>query len=171
MTEVIHIACKLLHTLKAQSPISSCQHRRTIASEQSLMGTMTRSLYGSRPLLAPMPLGYICIYPGWGLRIGLARIRVSANRWTTRQGVSPLPHATGDVSGGIWRRVCVARSTAVDRPVAHRFCCNCQILFFVVTPLMRFLGEASGRGLIITCGDLAFAAVFAWWLFSSRQLV
>ncbi len=64
----------------------------------------------------------------------------------------------------------LASQPVIDRPLVA-FSALGKTGFFVVVLGCWLLGEAPGRGVIAASGDLAFAAIFAWWLLASRDLV
>jgi hypothetical protein len=70
------------------------------------------------------------------------------------------------VSGGAY--AWLARQPRIDRPLVG-LAAIAKFAFFAITFVLWLAGEAPGRGVIITCGDLFFAMVFTWWLVSSQR--
>ena len=57
----------------------------------------------------------------------------------------------------------LARQPTIDRPLVALSAIG-KAGFFAMTCVLWTLGEASARGVVGATGDLALAAVFAWWL-------
>jgi len=57
----------------------------------------------------------------------------------------------------------LARQPRIDRPLVAMAALGKAGVFAVIL-VCWLLGEAPGRGVLSVSGDLAFAAVFAWWL-------
>lgn len=57
----------------------------------------------------------------------------------------------------------LARQPRIDRPLVA-FAALGKTGFFAVVFVCWLLGEAPARGVLAATGDVAFAAIFAWWL-------
>lgn len=57
----------------------------------------------------------------------------------------------------------LARQARIDRPLVA-FCALGKTGFFAVVLLCWLVGEVPGLSVVTASGDLAFAAIFAWWL-------
>lgn len=62
----------------------------------------------------------------------------------------------------------LARQPHIDRPLVT-FCAVGKAGFFAVVFVCWFFGEAPGLAVLAAVGDLAFAAIFAWWLVTTAD--
>jgi hypothetical protein len=60
----------------------------------------------------------------------------------------------------------LARQPQIDRPLVALSAFG-KAGAFVVVLACWLVGEVPGRSVLVTTGDLAFAAIFAWWLLGS----
>src|SRR5579864_798923 len=62
-----------------------------------------------------------------------------------------------------WTYAWLASQPRIDRPLVA-FSALGKTCFFAVAFACWSLGEIPGRAVVAASGDLAFAAIFAWWL-------
>src|SRR5262249_15888788 len=62
----------------------------------------------------------------------------------------------------------LARQPIIDRPVVG-FSALGKTAVFATILVFWILGDLSSRSVLAAIGDLIFAAIFAWWLISSKR--
>ncbi len=63
----------------------------------------------------------------------------------------------------------LARAPIISRPLVGLAAIGKTGVFLLVL-VCWLIGEGPGRGVLIACGDLAFAAIFSWWLLGSSTV-